>query len=215
MYSSKMNTNLCTVKTKAYHHGDLRRALIEAAVGVLADKGVDGFSLRETARRAGVSPGAPKHHFSDTRALLTAIATDAFVQLSERLEAAALTGKTRAQRLSAQAEAYVIFALDHPARFDLMWRTAALDQADTAYIEAGDRAFAALDRLVRGDDARTSIRTDPVMAPSIACWSLVHGLARLALDGALGSLDEPARQALRCMARAMSAELLSGIDHMM
>lgn len=206
-----MDSNLDSVKTKAYHHGNLRRALLETAVAVLADKGVDGFSLRETARRAGVSPGAPKHHFGDTRALLTAIAADAFVMLEERLEAAARAGRTRKDRLAAQGEAYVGFALDHPARFDLMWRTALLDQSDLAYVEAGDRAFASLDRLVRGDGVSAASRTDPIMAPTIACWSLVHGLARLALDGAFGPLDQAARAAMRRTASHMIARVVDQI----
>lgn len=202
-----MVADLNTVKTKAYHHGDLRRVLIETAVEVLADKGVDGFSLRETARRAGVSPGAPKHHFGDTRALLTAIAADSFALLEERLEAAARSGEMRQERLAFQGEAYVVFALDNPARFDLMWRAALLDQSDTAYVDAGNRAFASLDRLVRGEGALALPRTDPAMAPTIACWSIVHGLARLALDGAFGPLDGAARAAIRHTATNMIAQL--------
>jgi AcrR family transcriptional regulator len=210
MYSFQMESNLDTVKTH-YHHGDLRKVLIDTAVAVLADRGVDGFSLRETARRAGVSPGAPKHHFADTRALLTAIATDAFDQLHERLETAANEGTTRFERLAAQAQAYVVFALDHPAHFDLMWRSALLDQTNIAYVEAGDRAFRSLDRLLRGDDAQPAPRTDPVMIPTIACWSLVHGLARLALDGALGPLDNVSREAVFNLASTVVPQMASAV----
>ncbi|HOT83202.1 MAG TPA: helix-turn-helix domain-containing protein, partial [Candidatus Defluviicoccus seviourii] len=108
-----------------YHHGDLRTALIQAAENLLAERGLEHFSLREVARRAGVSPAAPKHHFRDTRALLTAIAVRAFDDLATRLEASAQgCPGDRVLRIRAQGSAYVRFALDERARFDLMWRTA-------------------------------------------------------------------------------------------
>jgi AcrR family transcriptional regulator len=187
-----MARNFDTVKIKPhYHHGDLRAALIEAAEGLLAECGPDRFSLREAARRAGVSPAAPKHHFHDARGLLTAIAVRAFDDLAARLEVAAEGSDDRIECIRAQGRAYVRFALDERARFDLMWRTALLDGEDAELDRAGRRAFAALDRLVRGKDAVALARDDPATAPSVACWSMVHGFARLALDGSFG-LDEKA-----------------------
>lgn len=139
-----------------------------------------------------MSPAAPKHHFHDTRALLTAIAVRAFDDLATRLEAAGQDGPDdRATRIRAQGQAYVRFALNERARFDLMWRTALLDCEDAELDRAGERAFAALDRLVRGEDAPAFEPGDLAAAPSIACWSMVHGFARLALDGRFG-LDEEA-----------------------
>lgn len=184
-----MKQNLYTVKTPGdYHHGDLRSALLAAAGDLLSERGVEGFSLREVARRAGVSAAAPKHHFSDVRSLLTALATIAFDDLADRLEAASAGLETeRASRIRAQGIAYVRFALDNPGRFDLMWRRPLLDVADADYRRAGDRAFAMLDRLVRGEDAPPLDRDDPQMAPPVACWALVHGFAKLALEGALGA----------------------------
>ncbi|MDB5968744.1 MAG: TetR family transcriptional regulator [Hydrocarboniphaga sp.] len=191
---------------RAYHHGSLRAALIDAAEDVLAERGVEGFSLRETARRAGVSPAAPKHHFADTRALLTALAAGAYSQLAERLESAeAEAGKLRAHRIRAQGLAYVGFALDQPALFDLMWRAALLDFGDENLLMAKERAFNALDRLVRAGASPPASNTDAAMAPTMACWSLVHGFARLALDGAFGT-DKKSRQ------RAVLALLPAVID---
>ncbi len=188
-----MTSDIDTVKIgRRYHHGDLRSALIAAAEELLAERGLDHFSLRETARRAGVSPAAPKHHFRDTRALLTAIAVRAFDDLATRLEAAGQDGPDdRATRIRAQGQAYVRFALNERTRFDLMWRTALLDCEDAELDRAGKRAFAALYRLVRGADAPAFRQDDLAAAPSIACWSMVHGFARLALDGSFG-LDEEA-----------------------
>jgi AcrR family transcriptional regulator len=181
---------------RAYHHGSLRPALIAAAEAVIAERGLDRFSLRETARRAGVSAAAPAHHFGDARGLLTAIATQAFADLADALEAAdASTGPDREARLKAQGQAYVAYALDRPTRFDLMWRKPLLDNDDPQLAEAGARAFDVLDRVTREGGASSSGATDPVLAPSIAAWSLVHGFARLAIDGAFGAEPDSAERA--------------------
>ena len=189
-----MTDDLNSVKTDArgYHHGALRPALLRAAESVLADRGIDGFSLRETARRAGVSPAAPAHHFGDTKGLLTALATEAFRQFGDALEAGDV-GSDRTERIRAQGRAYVRFALAEPAKFDLMWRYALTDRDNPDYRAASSRAFTILDSLVRGKDA--TAHDDISAAPSIACWSIVHGFARLALDGVFGTEPGEAEQA--------------------
>ena len=174
-----------------YHHGNLRQVLIEGALAVLAEKGVDGFSLRETARRSGVSPAAYKHHFADTRQLMTALAEIAFRRLADTLEAADVSaGQARRARLHAQGAAYVSFAQHETALFDLMWRVSLLDLSDAGLAAEKERAFSCLDRLVRGRDAPSLSHGDPTMAPTIACWSLVHGFSRLLLDEGLGDTGD-------------------------
>src|SRR5687768_10873441 len=101
-----MDDDLNSVKTagsgqRTYHHGALRSALLSAAEALLEERGIDRFSLRETARRAGVSPAAPAHHFGDARGLLTAIATEGFQSLGDVLEAADV-GKDRGERVRSQ-----------------------------------------------------------------------------------------------------------------
>lgn len=208
VHRCRMSDDLNSVKTeRGYHHGALRPALIQAAVEVLAERGPDGFSLRETARRAGVSPAAPAHHFGDARGLLTAIATEAFRDFGDAL-AAADHGDDRVARIRAQGLAYVRYALDHPARFHLMWRKALLNVDDAAYAEAGHRAFLILDRAVRGEElALSTPPRDLALAPSIAAWSIVHGFAMLALDGAFGA--EPG-----AADRAADALLPLVLDHL-
>jgi AcrR family transcriptional regulator len=180
-----MDGDLNSVKCqRAYHHGALRPALIAAAEEVLEERGVQGFSLRETARRAGVSPAAPGHHFGDASGLLTAVAAGAFRDLGDSLEAAGSAGGREA-RIRAQGIAYVRFALANRARFDLMWRAALLRRDDPDYAEAATRAFLLLDGAVRGGEAQGP--GGPDTAPSIACWSMVHGFATLALDGTFGT----------------------------
>jgi AcrR family transcriptional regulator len=191
-----MTDDLNSVKTAArsYHHGALRPALLAAAESVIAERGVDGFSLRETARRAGVSPAAPAHHFGDARGLLTALATEAFRQFGDALEAAD-AGGSRIERLRAQGQAYVRFAMDERARFDLMWRYTLLDPDDPDYQAATQRAYAILDRAARGRPHRPG---EPVEIPAaIAAWSMVHGFARLILDGAFGNEEGAAERAAR------------------
>ena len=204
-----------TVKIKRkprgdYHHGALRPALLAAAVQVLQDRGLDGFSLRETARRAGVSPAAPAHHFGDTRGLLTAIATESFVALAAAIDAAdTAAGADRVARVRAQGMAYVRYAVTNRARYDLMWRPTLFHASDPAYVAASLRAFLSLDRAVRG--VKTVEETNPggpESAQSIACWSLVHGFARLALDGMFGREADAARRA----ADALLPAVLSHLD---
>lgn len=182
-----MTDDLNSVKSaRAYHHGALRPALIAAAEAVLGERGVQGFSLRETARRAGVSPAAPAHHFGDASGLLTAVAAGAFRDLGDSLESAGSAGGREA-RIRAQGIAYVRFALANRARFDLMWRAALLNRDDPDYAQAATRAFILLDRAVRGGEEELGGPAGPETAPSIACWSMVHGFATLALDGTFGT----------------------------
>jgi AcrR family transcriptional regulator len=181
-----INQNSVNIKpSRSYHHGALRAALIAAAEAVLAETGVDRFSLRETARRAGVSASAPAHHFGDARGLLTALAATAFVELGDALESASRTAG-RAQAVRAMGIAYVGFALGQRASFDLMWREALLDCGNAEYAAAARRAFSLLDRAVRGEAGGTCAPSDPAAAPAVAAWAMVHGFARLALDGTFG-----------------------------
>jgi AcrR family transcriptional regulator len=191
---------------RRYHHGALRQALIDAAEAVIAERGVDGFSLRETARRAGVSPAAPGHHFKDARGLLTAVAATAFRAFGDAL-AAADSGVDRTSRIRSQGIAYVRFALSQPARFDILWRKSLIDDSDPDYVAAADRAFLILDRAVRGEQPSANGPTDPALAPSIAAWSIVHGFARLARDGVFGTGTEAAE-------RAVEALLPAVLDHL-
>lgn len=189
-----MADDLNTVKTagRGYHHGALRAALVEAAETVIAERGVDGFSLREAARRAGVSPAAPAHHFGDVRGLLTEIAALAFEGLATALEAAdaSVEDADRQARMLAQGGAYVRFALANRARFDLMWRSALLDPAHARYAAAAARAYAVLERGALGAVAPRPAGIE--QAAPIAAWSIVHGFARLLIDDAMPTIDPEA-----------------------
>ncbi|HSW08606.1 TetR/AcrR family transcriptional regulator [Aquabacterium sp.] len=168
----------------AYHHGALREALIEGAEAVLAERGLEGFSLREVARRSGVSPAAPAHHFGDAKGLLSAVATLAFDGLTAALEAGnARGGDDPVARLREQGVGYVGFAMRYPGRFSLMFRCGL--HKDDALERSAHAAFEVLERGVRdlfGLPQPTPL--SPAQSHALlAIWSVVHGFAHLALSG--------------------------------
>ena len=181
-----------TAPRDAYHHGALREALIEAAEAVLAERGSEGFSLREVARRSGVSPAAPAHHFGDAAGLLTAVATAAFDGLTAALEAGnARGGDDPVACLREQGVGYVGFALRHPGRFGLMFRCGL--QKTEALERSGHAAFMVLETGVRrlygvaAADALTPAQSHALLS----IWSVVHGFAHLALAGQFDPMTPP------------------------
>lgn len=168
-----------------YHHGDLRAALIAATEALLVERGPDGFSLREVARRAGVSPAAPAHHFGDAAGLLTAVATLGFEGLTAALrEGVARGGDDPIAALRGQGMGYVQYALAHPGRFRLMFRDGML-HPDPALKLHADAAF---NELAAGVRRAAGVKTEAQMKPVHwnavrTLWSLVHGYAHLAIAG--------------------------------
>jgi len=158
----------------AYHHGDLRRALLDAAGELLAGHGAGGVSLREAARRAGVSHNAPYRHFPTREALLAALAEDGFARLAARLEAA--RPSTGEPRLAAAGRAYLAFAQAEPALFLLMFGPTLRKAAHPGLAAAARRAMDALRAAMPAPSARHQ---------TIGAWALVHGLAHLIVDGQL------------------------------
>lgn len=176
--------DLDAVPRTRYHHGALRQSLIDATEALLAERGVEGFSLREVARRSGVSPAAPAHHFGDAQGLLTAVATLAFDGLTEALEAGNARGGTDpVARLREQGVGYVRFALRYPGRFGIMFRTGV--HRDAEMERAGHAAFQVLENGVRelfgiAPEAPLSAQQHVAL---MSIWSVVHGFAQLLLAG--------------------------------
>jgi len=171
----------------AYHHGDLPIALLEAVDRAVADCGVSGVSLRDVARRAGVSHGAPAHHFGNKAGLLTAFATAGYQLLAESVVAAvAESGATDgAAELAAIGRGYVRFAVGHPAHFEVMFRLDALNPDDPAFAAASEAAYGLLTATIERcrDAGRLHGRSPEVVA--VSAWSVVHGLSALWLSGRL------------------------------
>jgi AcrR family transcriptional regulator len=171
------------MRKKAYHHGNLKRALIDVAVEVVARHGIDALNLRALAARAGVSPGAPYHHFASRNGLLAAIAEEGFMQFETSLITARDAAPTDAgARLEAIGQAYLRFATFHPGYFRVMFHG---DAGAAGPTESGERAFQLLhDAIVDCQRAGTAPAGDP--APLVlTAWSVVHGLATLWIDRAL------------------------------
>lgn len=180
-------------RARAYHHGELRQALIAAADAILSESGVAGFSLRDAARRAGVSPGAPAHHFGNASGLLTEVAVLGYADLKGYLDRARQDG-TPSERLRALATQYVLFALEQRGRFGLMFRKDLINRADEGYRTASE---VALMRFAGAAGARAGVSVAEMQARGdfsavIAAWATAHGIAHLALEEKLQSLLDPA-----------------------
>jgi len=171
-------------KTKdQYHHGDLRKALVEAAVAMADGEGIDAITTRALARKLGVSHAAPGRHFPDRTALLAEVAAAAYERFARVLKNAA-HGERGPAALSAMGRAYVRFGLDHPALLHLMFsrQLGDLDPWPSALAESGRRAYRALQGGVRAAlGARAS--EEKVGLGSFISWSLVHGAVLLYLEG--------------------------------
>ncbi|WP_415947373.1 TetR/AcrR family transcriptional regulator [Streptomyces sp. KLOTTS4A1] len=168
---------MTTTKSGAYHHGDLRRAVLTAALDVIAAEGPGALSLRDLARRAGVSHAAPAHHFKDRTGLLTAIAEEGYGLLADALADAA--------DLRERGVRYVRFGIEHPAHFQVMFRPDLLHGDDTALLAARARAGAELRAGVAGVAGVAGMpeagRGDSARLAGIAAWSLAHGFTTLLL----------------------------------
>ena len=170
---------------RAYHHGDLRAALLSAAEEELAENGVEGFTLRGCARRAGVSHAAPAHHFKDVRALLTEVAASGFERLTDLTAGFGRAApKGTIEHLVEIARGYVTFALRYPPQFRLIFRGDRLDGGNARYGAAGEAAFRVPVEAVGAFYGAAEPMADPELAARVVgLWSLVHGFSELMLDG--------------------------------
>ncbi|MGW6838600.1 TetR/AcrR family transcriptional regulator [Streptomyces sp. NPDC054949] len=179
--------------TPTYHHGDLRRAVISAALQVIRDDGVAAISLRDLARRAQVSHAAPAHHFRDKAGLLTAIATEGFDLLADSLTS---VPTDTARKLREMGARYVEFAVGHPAHFEVMFRPQLLHGEDPELAAAKERASRALRSGI--EELPAEKRPDAGRA-GLAAWSLAHGFAALQLSGSLPTLDDDPSETFRTL----------------
>jgi len=174
------------IRRRRYHHGNLRQALVEAALDLVSERGIPEFTLREVARRVGVTHAAPQRHFEDRAALVAAVAEEGFRELRDRVERVVRRAGARdpAARLHALGVAYVQFALRNPAHFRVMFSAELSDKSRHPSLSAASRAVH--DFLVRciadGQEQGVFVEGDPLEL-AFAAWSLVHGLAVLLLDG--------------------------------
>lgn len=172
-----------TRRGKPYHHGDLRRALLDATLDLAAERSPAGVSLRESARAAGVSQAAPYRHFPDKQTMLAAASEEGFRLLLRRV--GELTPSERpADQLVDWVGVYVRFAVEHPAHFRLMWGQGSPPKTSTPSLqEAARDTFQAFLRIVSKLAAPWKLRPESLREVALHLWSIAHGMATLALDG--------------------------------
>ena len=181
-----ISTRQAARQNRPYHHGNLRRALLDEALATIKAEGVDRLTLREIGARLGVSRTALYRHFADKRALLAGVATEGFRALRQQLVSAWEEGGRGREAFEAMGVVYVRFAVTNPAHYRVMFGGFVDPQAcDPELAAEAAGAFQALvdalsslqrDALVRGEDVVTMARF---------VWAVVHGVAMLGIDGQL------------------------------
>ena len=196
--------------SRSYHHGNLRASLLDEAARMIAENGVASVTMRAIGERLGVSRAAPYRHFPDKTSLLAAVAAVGFEDLNEQLlqvdAGASDSGLARFRRLG---EAYVRFALDHPAHYRLMYGEQSLERAEAPELRAAaDNLFGHLVTVIESQQAAGRVkREDPQVLAYIA-WSAMHGLASLLIDGQIDAatdIDRLIRHATQTVLDGMRA----------
>lgn len=169
-------------KRSTYHHGDLRAALIQAADEIIAEGGIEAFSLRAAAQRAGVSPAAPAHHFGSAKGLLTEVALLAFERVGRYIEEAGHSDDVVAD-MRALGLAFVTFAVDHPGHFRLMFRNDLVNRSDPRYPEMSIKPGMRLALAVSAYHGKSEMDLNRFedAADTFCALSALHGLAHLVL----------------------------------
>lgn len=161
-----------------YHHGNLPETLIQEGAQLLAERGIERFSMREVARRAGVAAAAPSHHFGNAKGLLTAIATDGFQRLAARQEAAQAASTDREEQIVAMCRAYIETCAEAPGHAAIMFRVDLLDEGDERFRERSFYTFDLLSTALRAA-APTDVQADQISYATKTLWAAMHGLQAL------------------------------------
>jgi AcrR family transcriptional regulator len=195
-----------------YHHGELRRALLDAALGIVEREGTGALSLSAAARRVGVSPQASYNHFRDKSELLAAAAEEAVRGIAASMREAANPAESPGERFEAIGVAYVAHALAHPAKLRLLSAPELADkQRHPALLAAYEDAFGVLVAAIEACQRENVVREGDARKQAIAAWATVHGIAwllvdgQIAVSGARSDETEVAREAVRTLFKGLSA----------
>ena len=180
-----------TNKNSTYHHGNLRTALLNAARELAAENTIDSITLREVARRAGVSHAAPYHHFADKRALLRALAIDAFTELGKQIKEQWQTNPVH--NLKVIGMVYVQFALSHPTEFRFMFRKTLCEPTGTPdeLTEIANDIFEMLISTIHTMQETGLAITGNPQELALIVWSTIHGLSNLLIDAPIAPQPIP------------------------
>jgi AcrR family transcriptional regulator len=181
-----------TAQTGAYHHGDLRAALLAEAAAMIEEGGAASVTMRAIGQRIGVSRAAAYRHFADKTALLVAVAANGFNRLGARLQATqAGASRPSGERLRSLGEEYVRFALENPAHYRLMYGREALTREDLPELrEAAEGSFEQFVGVIRAHQRSGTIKRQNPRAQAYVAWSAVHGLASLVIEGQIRGTDD-------------------------
>lgn len=195
-------------KVRSYHHGDLKRALVEAATAILRAEGVEALTLRAVARAAGVSANAPYRHFPDRRSLVAAVAQEGFARLQQEMMNAVTSAEGRLG-FKGIALAYVRFAHENPAEYRVMFGPEVAVHEDLP--ELREQSHGVLDFVAAGIVALQNagaVGPGDSALTAAALWASLHGLVMLSLDGqtsGVASLDALVEETTRIMMFGMAA----------
>jgi AcrR family transcriptional regulator len=194
--------------SQPYHHPNLRRTLLDAAIALIGEVGPRAFTLREVARRAGVSHNAPYRHFASKDELLVAVAAEGFERLTETMERKLSPGSSAALRLVLSGCGYVEFALRWPQHFLVMFDLPAQMEDGCRDRSIGESAFHVLLGCVGEAQRSGDLPAGDPMPHALTAWSLVHGIAKLAIGGNL-PFDA---QATIAFTHSTAQHLLAGLN---
>jgi len=173
-------------KRKPYHHGNLRDSLLQAAISLIAEVGPTAFTLREVARRAGVSHNAPYRHFRDKDDLIASVAAEGYRELTAVMRRAADKRHRPVDRLKHAGMAYIEFALQRPEHFTVMFDApATAEHGDSIAAPEAKQAFNTLIDLVRDAQQNKQMPSGDTIQFALLAWTMVHGIAKLASTGRL------------------------------
>ena len=165
---------------KPYHHGHLEETLLKTAIQLIGEVGPGGFTLREVARRAGVSHNAPYRHFADRDQLLAAVAAQGFRELTQAMRDAAQRQAAPLDQLKAAGLAYIEFALRRPEHFAVMFDAPVPKHASSDQTEAAEEAFGTLLGFVKACQHNRQLPSGEPLQFALLAWTMVHGIAKLA-----------------------------------
>jgi AcrR family transcriptional regulator len=173
-------------KPKSYHHGNLRESLLRAAISLIAEVGPTSFTLREVARRAGVSHNAPYRHFRSKDDLMAAVAAEGYRELTAAMLRASARQARAVDRLKHAGLAYIGFALQRPEHFAVMFDAPIADEhGDAAAAPEAKEAFTTLVDLVSASQQEKQLPEGDCLHFALLAWTMVHGVAKLAITGRL------------------------------
>jgi AcrR family transcriptional regulator len=173
------------VRSDPYHHANLRQILLDAAVALIGEVGPRAFTLREVARRAGVSHNAPYRHFASKDELLAEVAAEGFDRLTASMRKSMARASSPRERLQECGCGYVAFALRWPQHFLVMFDLPKVPNEQENHQVAGENAFAVLCECVAAAQQSGDLPAGDLLPLAWMTWSFVHGIAKLAISGNL------------------------------